>query len=227
VGGTQLPLAIDAPEPGRRLPARIRPMQATPAGRPFDDPDYLFEPWWLGSRVIVFVEDGTMRLQAEQLADPLEALPELAAIPGELREQPAIMDGTLVVLDRHGRPDHDLMRERLNGTARDGRPAFIAADLLHLGDDDLSVRPFRERRELLKRLIRQGDTCVVSRGFPAEGVTVGAAMAEMGLEAISARRFDARYRPGPAGEAWLRLPLAEPVGPRGRPSLSLIQKLPL
>jgi hypothetical protein len=48
----------------------------------------------------------------------------------------------------------------------------------------------------------------------------------MGIDAVSARRLDARHRAGPAGDAWLRVSL-EPLPVRERPSLALILRLPL
>ena len=51
VPGEQLGLPIEAPAAApERLPARIAPMQPTTGAAPFDDPAYLFEPWWPGVR---------------------------------------------------------------------------------------------------------------------------------------------------------------------------------
>ena len=202
-------------------------MEPTPGPRPFDDPDYVFEPWWPGARAIAFIESGHVRLQTDQLADLLDRFPDLTEL-GALPHDAVILDGTILVLDDRGRPDPDLLRRRLNEPGfTAGRPAFVAADLLHLGDERLTSRPYAERRKRLHVLLRGGESWIASRGFPGEGRTVGDAMAEMGMEAISARRLSARYRPGPAGDAWLRLPLVESRRPGERPSLSLIQKLPL
>ena len=201
-------------------------MEATAAAGPFDDDDYVFEPWWPGSRAIAFIESGHVRLQAEQLSELLESFPELAELAWLPHD--AILDGTVLVLDDRGRPDPDLLRRRLHepGTMV-GRPAFVAADLLHLDDRPLLSRPYAERRERLHALLRGGESWIPSRGFRGEGKTVGEAMAEMGMEAISARRLTARYRAGPAGDAWLRLPLIDTRRPGERPSLSVIEKLPL
>ena len=224
----QLPLAID-PEskPHGRLPARIRPMEATPAAGPFDDDEYLFEPWWPGWRAIAFIEAGRVRLQTEQLNDLLESFPEFSEL-GALPHDAVILDGTILVLDHRGRPDSDLLRRRLHEPGLiAGRPAFLAADMLHMGDRSLLSRPYGERRERLHALLRGGDSWIPSRGYRGEGRTVGEAMAEMGMEAISARKLSARYRSGPAGDAWLRLPLVDTRHPGQRPSLSVIEKLPL
>jgi bifunctional non-homologous end joining protein LigD len=223
----QLDLALPADEPSG-LPQRIRPMVATAGGRPFDDPDYLFEPWWPGSRVLVFVERGAVRLQAEHLSDPLEAFPELTDIRGLVAGDGLVMDGTLLVIDADGRPDAEALRRRIGSPGeRVGQPGFVAQDLLYAGGRQIGRRPFRQRRDRLSTLLTETDWCVVGRAYEEEGTTVAEALEELGIEAMSARRLGASYVPGPAGDAWLRLPLelAEPVS--RPPSLALLQRLPL
>jgi bifunctional non-homologous end joining protein LigD len=225
----QLSLAIET-TPGTRLPARIRPMQPTVGSGPFDDPDYFFEPWWPGSRAILYLDGPEVRLQAEHLADPLAAFPELEAIRGQIKEPLLVLDGTLLVLDEAGRPDPDLVRERLAATSAPrglGVPAFVATDLLQLGDRAMTGRPFGERRDRLETLVPDGDWCVVGRGYRQEGTMVADALTRMGLDGMSARRLSARYVPGDAGDSWLRLPLVAAEPRHERPTLTLIQRLPL
>ncbi|MFN2484116.1 MAG: hypothetical protein ABR509_04160 [Candidatus Limnocylindria bacterium] len=224
----QLPLSIDTPDSGGRLPLHVRPMQATDGVGPFDDPGYYFEPWWPGVRALPFVESRQVRLQSEQLTDLLESFPELGSLGEQLRGDAVVMDGTLLVLDGDGRPDPELLRRRLavRGVTA-GRAAFVATDLLYLEGQTLASRPFVERRDRLRALVRRGETTIVGRGFREEGMTVAEALGELGMEAISARRLSARYRPGPAGDAWIRLPIAQPAPRAVRPTLSVIQKLPL
>ena len=75
-------------------------------------------------------------------------------------------------------------------------------------------------------MLLDGDRCVVSHALRGEGTLLAEALARFGLNAISARRLDARYRAGNAGDAWLRLPLV-PELVTERPRLALIQRLPL
>jgi hypothetical protein len=67
---------------------------------------------------------------------------------------------------------------------------------------------------------------VVSHALIGEGTLLAEAIARFGLDSLSARRLDSRYRAGPAGEAWLRIPIA-PAAATERPRLALIQRLPL
>ena len=52
------------------------------------------------------------------------------------------------------------------------------------------------------------------------------ALGALGFRALSARRLDARLRPGPAGDAWYRVPVV--AAPRELPPfLAVFRRLPL
>jgi bifunctional non-homologous end joining protein LigD len=195
---------------------------------PFDDPGYRFEPWWPGTRVLLFVERGDVRPVVEHLADPLAAFPELRGVSGLLREDGVIIDGTLLVLDADGRPDADLLRERLAyPEVRNGEAAFVASDLLWAGGVDITRIPFAQRLERLVALLRETDWSMVARGYVGEGLAVADALGSMGMDAMSARHLSSPYRRGPSAGAWLRLPVAALTAPDRRPTLALIQRLGL
>ena len=225
--GDQLDLPILTAHGDGLLPVRLAPMQPSDGVAPFDDPAYLFEAWWPGVRAQAWVEGGRLiRLRAEGLADALTAFGELAdELPDRLMEDDVLLDGWLLALDEGGWLETDLLRRRLAGDGHAGRPAFVASDLLWSGGNDWQRRPFGARRERLEAVLLDGDRCVVSHALRGEGTLLAEALARFGLGAISARRLDARYRAGPAGEAWLRLPLV-PEAITERPRLALIQRLP-
>ena len=207
-------------------------MVPSDAAAPFDDPAYLFEPWWPGTRVLAIIQGNAVRLQADQLADMRRAFPELDDLPGQIAASDAVVEGTILVLDRRARPDTELLRRRLVGVdapSRQGRAAFVATDLLRLGGHRLTRRPFSGRRSRLASLVRPSDWCVVGPGYEGEGQEVAAAAAELGFTALSAHRLDAPYTPGRAGDAWLRVPIApRHVEPhRLPPILAVLRRLPL
>lgn len=201
-------------------------MQATDVAAPFDDPGYLFEPWWPGARAIAFCEGGELRLQAAGLADAVAAFPELGEVPAQLGEDGVALDGTLVVLDEAGRPDPDLLRARLGGAGRPGRPAYVASDLLWVGGQPAVARSFAVRRRWLEAILTPGDRITVGRAYVRDGTLVAEALASLGIEGLSARKLSARHRAGAAGSAWLHAPIVAPE-PRPRPTLALILRLPL
>ena len=221
---------LDLPIPGAgngRLPDRVAVMQPSAGAGPFDDPAYLFEPWWPGVRAQAWVEGGRLtRLRAEGLADAMTAFGELGdELPDRLMEDDVILDGWLLVLDEGGWLDQDRLRARLEGDRAAGRPGFVASDLLWSRGVPWGRRPFAARRRHLESVLLDGDRCVVSHSLVAEGTLLAEALARFGLGGLSARRLDARHRSGPAGDAWLRLPIAPAVRTE-RPRLALIQRLP-
>lgn len=224
----QLPLPVGpgSDEPQLRLPTRVIPMQATLVDAPFDDAGYFFEPSWPGIRAFALAERGRLRLQADGLADADATFPEIGELLGQLAEDGVVLDGTLLVLDDDGRPDPALLRARLDGDADAGRPAYVASDLLWAGGQPVTRRSFRIRRRWLEALLSAGDRVMAGHGYPGDGTLVAEALATLGIDGLSARQLSARYRAGPAGAAWLRAPVF-PAEPRARPTLALIQRLPL
>lgn len=223
----QLELSIGAPLSARALPHALRLAQPTAGGVAFDDADYFFEPWWPGTRALLFLEASRLRLQTEHLADPLERFPELADLAAHFAGDGLVVDGTLLMLDDDGRPDTELLRRRLAEPGGGvGHAAFVASDLLYRDGLAIGAR-FEERRRQLAGLIHDGDWCVLARGVRGDGETLAEAVASLGLAELSARRLSARYRPGAGGDAWLRLSIEAEPAPERRPLLALLQRLPL
>ena len=205
-------------------------MVAADGPPPFDDPAYLFEPWWPGIRVIAFVERGGLRLQAVELMDVLGAFPELSDLPRQVDASDAILDGIVLVLDQAGRPDPALLRQRLLASGqRLGRPAFVATDLLWDSGRRLARVRFASRRQRLGALLRTADWCTASRGYLGEGRTLAAAAERLGFASLSAHRLDSPYRAGDAGDAWVRVSIRESAATPVRlpPILAVFRRLPL
>ena len=226
-GQLPLALALDQGEEAA-LPARLSFPRATDGHAPFDDEAYFFEPWWPGAPATLRRVGDQLLIESAHLAAPLQAFPELVDVRRRLRADGLIIEGTLLALDAEGRPDVHLLRERLRG-ARAGvaaEGAFVASDLLYLEGHSLARLPFVERRRRLRATLEDARHCVLGRGVTGEGRTLGRAVASMGLEAISARRLDAGWKSGPAGDAWLRLPVVRPTTPTEVPFLVLLERLP-
>ncbi|MBX3031403.1 MAG: hypothetical protein KF809_14745 [Chloroflexi bacterium] len=246
VGQLHLPLDVDESGSSAAWRRWSVPMVPGDGPAPFDDPAWFFEPWWPGSSTTLVIGPQGIRLLTSHLADPTAAFPELAGIPGQVDAHSAVVTGTLLVLDDEGLPDAEALRARLvdprppgglraaddpipisDRRQRVGRGAFIASDLLEQDGEPLTLLPFSERRARLIDLVRDDDRFLVGRGLHGEGETLAEAAASIGIEGIAARRLDTPWRPGPAPDAWLRLPVrGTPVVP-SRPLLVLLQRLPL
>jgi len=113
------------------MPARIDPMLATLASKPFSDPRWLFEIKWDGYRVQALVRDKQVKILTRNMHDAETYFPRLLTPPSWISASEAIVDGEVVALDDLGRPDFGLLQERLG---QKGAPGLVyqAFDLLYL-----------------------------------------------------------------------------------------------
>jgi ATP-dependent DNA ligase len=132
-------------------PMLAKPVAAIPVG------DYVFEPKWDGFRAIIFRDGDEIEIGSRNERPMTRYFPELvAAFAAQLPER-SVIDGEIVVPDSTGKQlDFEALQQRIHPADSRVRmlatqtPAhFVAFDLLALGDDDYSGRPFSERRAAL------------------------------------------------------------------------------
>ena len=118
--------------------------------------DVIFEPKWDGFRCIVFRDGDEVELGSRNEKPLTRYFPEVVeAVRSRLPER-CVLDGEIVVAGATGL-DFDALQlrihpaeSRIKKLAEEIPAAFVAFDLLALGDDDLRERPFEERRALLE-----------------------------------------------------------------------------
>src|SRR4051794_40323111 len=167
-------------------------------------PDASYEPKWDGFRSICFRDRDDVELGSRNERPMTRYFPELVdAMKAELPER-CVIDGEIIIATDHGL-DFEALQLRLHPAASRVRmlaeqtPAsFIAFDLLALGDDDYSGRPFSERRAaLVDALAGSGGTIHLT---PA---TTDLATAQRwfdefegaGLDGVIAKPLDITYQP--------------------------------
>jgi ATP-dependent DNA ligase len=162
------------------------------------------EPKWDGFRTIVFKDGDEVELGSRNERPMTRYFPELV---DELREQlPArcVVDGEIILV-RGGRLDFDALQQRIHPAASrvkllaEQTPvSFVAFDLLALGDEDLTGRPFRERRELLEQALAEASDPVFvtpATGDLAEATDWFTRFEGAGLDGVVAKPLDGTYQP--------------------------------
>lgn len=132
----------------------IAPMLAKSV--PAIPPGAMYEPKWDGFRSICFRDGDDVEFGSRNERPLTRYFPELvAAARAELPER-CVIDGEIIVPAAHGL-DFEALQLRMHPAASrvamlaEKTPAhFIAFDLLALGDDDYTDRPFHERRAALE-----------------------------------------------------------------------------
>jgi ATP-dependent DNA ligase len=138
----------------------LQPMLAKLADALPEGDGWLFEPKWDGFRVLLFRDGGAWHLQSRDLK-PLERyFPEIGAgVVPQLPER-CVVDGELVIA-REGGLDFEALQLRLHPAASrveklsgEIPASLVVWDLLCEADEDLSRRPFSERRARLEAALR-------------------------------------------------------------------------
>ena len=147
-----------------RLPVMppVKPMLAKPV-KEIPRGELSYEPKWDGFRSIIFRDGDEVEIGSRNEKPMTRYFPELVeAVKANLPERCAI-DGEIIVIGESGdRLDFEVLQQRIHPAASrvnmlsEKTPArFVAFDLLALGDDDYTERPFAERRTRADRRARR------------------------------------------------------------------------
>ncbi len=165
-----------------------------------------YEPKWDGFRSIVFRDHDEVEIGSRNERPMTRYFPEIVeAVLASLPER-SVIDGEIVIPDGAGRRlDFEALLQRVHPAASRVRllaeqtpAAFVAFDLLALGDSDLTGEPFGARRQALERALAAAKPPVYLT--PA---TADAGLAEVwfsqfegaGLDGVIAKPLDGTYQP--------------------------------
>ena len=138
----------------------IKPMLAKAVqGMPSDRDDLIYEPKWDGFRCIVFRDGDEVELGSRNERPLTRYFPEMLEPVRRHLPERCVVDGELIVAtDNH--LDFDALQQRIhpaesrvNMLAEKTPAAFIAFDLLAIGDEDLRAEPFSVRRARLEEAL--------------------------------------------------------------------------
>jgi ATP-dependent DNA ligase len=129
-------------------------------------PGASYEPKWDGFRSLVFRDHDEVELGSRNERPMTRYFPELVeAIMAELPQR-CVVDGEIVIATSGGL-DFEALQQRIHPAnsrvrmlAEQTPASFIAFDLLALGDDDYTGRPFAERRAALEGALATAGTSV-------------------------------------------------------------------
>jgi DNA ligase D-like protein (predicted ligase) len=125
------------------------------------------------------------------IVEPLRDLPE-----------GTVLDGEIVALDDDGRPVFNLLQ---NFTSEAGRIRYFVFDLLCYKYRDLIGLRLRERRKLLRSLLKlDGGRIRLLEYVEASADEILAAVRKQRLEGVIDKRKDSVYEPGQRSGAWIK-----------------------
>jgi len=173
-------------------------MLATLTKSYFSDPGWLFERKLDGERVIAFRDRSGVTLRSRTGRALDRTYPEIVAA---LANQPSgdfVIDGEVVAFDG-ARTSFERLQQRIGLTD----PTDVAAshvsvyyyvfDVVRLDGTDVSGRPLRERKTLLRDAIKFGDPLRYTTHRNRDGEAFLVEACTKGWEGLIAKRADARY----------------------------------
>lgn len=132
----------------------VKPMLAKPA--PSIPEGRLYEPKWDGFRSIVFRDGDEVEIGSRNERPMTRYFPEVVEAVRAHFPPRAVVDGEIVVASGNAL-DFEALQQRIHPAvsrvtllSTETPASFVAFDLLALGDDALTARPFAERRALLE-----------------------------------------------------------------------------
>jgi len=183
------------------------------AGHPPTGPAWIAEAKWDGARLLSRVHPTGVDLLSRPGNSLVGRFPDLVAeLATVLDGHTAILDGEIVSLGKDGGPDFGRLQQRLRvNRPSSGLRAAIPAklyvfDCLHFDGQDLSTRPYIERRAALEDLglPRTGSVLVPPCWHDLDGQVLLDVTAQMGLEGAVFKRADSTYHAGRRSRSWVK-----------------------
>ncbi|MFF2318076.1 ATP-dependent DNA ligase [Arthrobacter sp. NPDC058097] len=181
-------------------PMLAKSVGAIPEGR------LSYEPKWDGFRSIIFRDGDDVEIGSRNEKPMTRYFPELVeALKANLPPK-CVIDGEIVLVGASGdRLDFDALQQRIHPAASrvkmlsEQTPAkFVAFDLLALGDEDFSGRPFAERRAALEQAFASASAPVHLTAATQDPELAGKWFHQFegaGLDGIIAKPLDGPYQP--------------------------------
>ncbi|HEY0002781.1 MAG TPA: ATP-dependent DNA ligase [Actinoplanes sp.] len=182
----------------------VKPMLAKPV--PEIPPGQVYEPKWDGFRTIIFRDGDEVEIGSRNEKPMTRYFPEVVeAVLANFPER-AVIDGEVIVADTERNTlDFEALQQRIHPAASrvkllsEQTPAsFVAFDLLALGDEDLTERPFGERRDRLVEALRNAKPPVYVTPATDDLQTATRWFAEFegaGLDGLIAKGRELTYQP--------------------------------
>ena len=165
-----------------------------------------YEPKWDGFRSIIFRDGDELEIGSRNEKPMTRYFPELVRALKDNLPPRCVVDGEIILIGPSGdRLDFDALQQRIHPAASrvkllsEQTPAsFVAFDLLALGEDDYTGRPFSERRAALEKALATSSAPVHLTAATTDQDTASQWFEQFegaGLDGIVAKRLDGRYEP--------------------------------
>ena len=182
------------------MPIRpVAPMLATVAETLPTGADWTYEVKWDGYRTLAGRDRTGTTLWSRNLKDATKQFAGVGRAVDTIRGADVLLDGEVVALGDDGRPSFQALH---HSAAR--HIVYYAFDILHLDGRDLLRVPLEQRRTLLAQVI-DGSRVLLSEPLPGTVPQIEAAVRNLQLEGVVAKRRASIYQPGRRSQSWIKV----------------------
>lgn len=179
-----------------KMPHLINPMLGTLVEEPFNKKGWIFEVKWDGYRAIAEIYKKTVELYSR---NHLSFNHQFAPIVDDLKKfkKEMILDGEVVVLDKEGLPNFQMLQNYLNAKDTTGFLCYYVFDILYYEGYDLKELPLIQRKTLLKEVLEdkvfKNSRIIYSDHIEEKGVPFFKEAKKKDLEGIIAKLSSSPY----------------------------------
>ena len=182
----------------RRIPFPVEPMLATLVAEPFDTPGWVYEEKYDGDRILAYKEGARVLLLSRNHKDNTTRFPKIAAAIGKLRPATLLLDGEVVVFDRHRVSRFQLLQQLR------GEPRYAVFDCLLVNGKDLRREPLSARRTALEQVVTSKSVLLLSHRLAVNGLAAYKIAKRQGYEGLVAKELSSPYV-GERSRSWLKV----------------------
>ncbi|MCU0287941.1 MAG: non-homologous end-joining DNA ligase [Acidobacteria bacterium] len=183
-------------------PGYIKPMFAKTTEKPFDDNEWLFEIKYDGYRAVAELNKEKVKLYSRNGLNFAVNYPGVTAALKKLNLC-AVLDGEIVALDDEGHQGfQNLQRVGMDPSIH---VQYYVFDLLEYNGENMRELPLLERKERLKKILKQNQIIRYSDHVKKKGKKLFQLAVELNYEGIMAKRMDSEYCDGVRTGNWLKI----------------------
>ncbi|ANH81613.1 DNA ligase D [Niabella ginsenosidivorans] len=187
----------------RKYTRYIKPMLASlkKDNQPFSDKDWVFEIKWDGYRAIAELTDHFRLYSRNGLNFEKRYAPVAEALKKQQHEM--ILDGEIVAYNDKGMPNFQALQlyQEQPGTPL----VYQVFDLLYLNGHSTELLTLLERKELLKKALKQNDIIKYCDHVVQDGTRFFKELVKADLEGMIAKKADSTYTEGRRSTEWLKI----------------------
>jgi len=179
----------------------LTPMLASAADALPVGTKWTYEIKWDGYRALALKDGASVRLISRNQKSLTADYPTVVSAVRSIKEHSVLLDGEIVALDANGRPSFQALQHRSTSRLV---IAYVAFDVLMVGNKSLTAEPLSHRRERLYAVL-SGSGVMQSEPLPGDPAEIERAIRGFGLEGVVAKHDDSTYRPGQRTDAWVKV----------------------